>query len=133
MARRLEQRDRLAELADLGAHVIAEHQADLDVASLVPALSGHVELHRQRSLGGRVVERRAARTLERLDLADEDAVHLATGPIARLARRRIQPAILTEVVGPFVGEALLGRDAIEASVAGKGARGQLRAHAQDAR
>ncbi len=101
--------------------------------SLVPALPGHVELHRQRSLGSGVVERRAPGALERLDLADEDAVHLPAGPVERLARLGIQTAILTQVVRPLVGKALLGRDAVEATVAGQGGRRQLRAHVQDTR
>ena len=89
-----EQRHGLAELADLGAHVIAEPQADLDVTGLVPALAGHVELHRERCLVGGVVERRAAGSLERLDLADEDAVHLPAGSVERLAGLGIHPSIL---------------------------------------
>ena len=43
----LEERDGLAVLADLGAHVVAELHRDLDVAGLVPALAGHVELQRE--------------------------------------------------------------------------------------
>ena len=44
VARGLEQQDLLGELADLGAHVLAELDRDLAVASLVPALTRHVEL-----------------------------------------------------------------------------------------
>ena len=73
----------LGELADLGTHVLAELDADLDVARLVPALPGHVELQPERRLVACLteieVEARAAGALERLDLADEDAVHQARG------------------------------------------------------
>jgi hypothetical protein len=56
---------------------------DLDVARLVPALPRHVHLE----FPGRVgeVPERAARGLERLQLADEDAVQLR----AQLQRRAL--------------------------------------------
>ena len=97
--------------------MVAEAEADLDVAGLVPALAGHVELHRERRLVGGVVERRAAGALQRLDLADEDAVHLPAGAIARFRGCGIDAAILTDIVGALVGEPLLGADAVEAGVA----------------
>ena len=84
VARGLEQRDGLGVLADVGAHVVAELDRDLDVASLVPALAGHVELQRERDLVEVVVERGAAGALERLDLADEDAVHLPAGAVGHI-------------------------------------------------
>ena len=57
----LEQRDGLAVLADLGPHVVAELHRDLDVAGLVPALAGHVELQRERDLVGGRSRRRCVR------------------------------------------------------------------------
>ena len=58
------------------------------MAGLVPALAGHVELERERHLvapvAGVEVPARAAGALERLDLADEDAVHQAAGAVGRL-------------------------------------------------
>src|SRR6185437_4151459 len=45
------------------------------VPRLVPALAGHVELQLERRLGVVEVEASAAGALERLHLADEDAVH----------------------------------------------------------
>ena len=47
-AGRLVEERGLGELADLGAHPVAELHGDLDVAGLVPALAGHVELERER-------------------------------------------------------------------------------------
>ena len=77
----LEQHHLLAELADLRAHVLGELHRDLDVTGLVPALARHVELQLERRLvatAARVeVPARAARALEGLDLAHEDAVHEA--------------------------------------------------------
>ena len=84
----------LGELADLGAHVVAELAGDLDVAGLVPALPGHVELQRERRLlaavAGVEVPARAAGALEGLDLADEDAVHQPAGVVGgvRVGRAR---------------------------------------------
>ena len=53
------------------------------MAGFVPALPGHVELQRERRLvvavAGREVPAGAAGAFERLDLADEDAVHQARG------------------------------------------------------
>ena len=70
---------------------LGELAGDLDVAGLVPALAGHVELQRERRLlaavAGVEVPARAAGALERLDLADEDAVHQAAGVVGRLADR----------------------------------------------
>ena len=128
VARRFEQRDRLAELTDIGAHVLTETKADLDVASLVPALPSHVELELQRSFVCRVVEGGSPSTFECLDLADEDAVHLSPRTIERLDRVGIHPSILTLVVGPLIGEPFLGRDAMEPAVALQRGGWQLRAH-----
>ena len=124
----LEQGDGLAELADVGAHVVAEEQADLDVASFVPALARHVQLQRERRLGGGVVERSAAGAFHGLDLADEDAVHLPPRPIGHVVRRRIHAPFLTRTVQPLVGEALGCRDPVKAGVAGQGVGRQLCAH-----
>ena len=83
VARRLVEQRLLGELADLGAHVLGELHRDLDVAGLVPALPGHVELQLERRLvaavAGVEVPAGAAGALERLDLADEDAVHQLRG------------------------------------------------------
>ena len=88
VARCLVQQRLLAELADLRAHVVAELAADLDVASFVPALPGHVELQRERrfvaAVAGVEVPARPAGAFERLDLADEDAVHQTTSAVGRL-------------------------------------------------
>jgi hypothetical protein len=128
VARRLEQGDGLGVLADLGAHVITEHQADLDVAGLVPALAGHVELHRERRLVGRVVVRGAPGALECLDLADEDAVHLAAGAVEGLVALRVHPTGLRQPVRTHVVEAVGGADPMEPFVAGEILRRQLGAH-----
>ena len=130
VARRFEQRHGLAPLADLAAHVVAELHADLDVASLVPALPSHVELHRKRGLFRGVVECRSTRTLQCLDLADEDAVHLASGSIAHLRRLGIEQPVLADIVRTFVGEALLGGHAVEATVALQRIGWQLLAHGE---
>jgi hypothetical protein len=101
VARRLVEERGLAELTDLGAHVLAELHRDLAVAGLVPALAGHVELEGEgRTVGaGLEVPTGAAGALEGLDLADEDAVHEAPGrvgglgPIGREARVGTPPGL----------------------------------------
>src|SRR5262249_462424 len=80
-ARGLVEDRRLADLADLGAHVLGELDRDLAVARLVPRLTGHVELELERHVLVVEVEGRAAGALERLELAHEDAVHQLTGPV----------------------------------------------------
>ena len=137
MARRFEQRDALGVLADLTAHVLAELEGDLAVASLVPALAGHVELHREgdRAIGAVarfVVERGAPGAFERLDLADEDAVHLAAGAVGDIVGLGVDAAVLAGG-GPLVGEPLGCRQAVEPGIAGESGRGQLLAHAPSVR
>src|SRR5262249_47312808 len=88
----------LGELADLRTHVLTELDADLDVPSLVPALPGHVELEAEwrlvASLAEIEVEARTPGALERLDLADEDAVHQSPGVVGGgLVRRRKRVAL----------------------------------------
>ena len=70
----------------VAAAVLEQLLVDLHVARLVPALARHVHLELPRRVGE--VPERAARALERLELADEDAVHAqlqarADGGIAR--------------------------------------------------
>ena len=88
VARRFVEQHLLAELADLRAHVLAELAADLDVTGFVPALPSHVELQRERrflaAVAGVEVPARAAGAFERLDLADEDAVHQPAGTVGSL-------------------------------------------------
>ena len=79
-----------------GAHPVGELAADLDVAGLVPALAGHVELQLERDgvgrllgdLADREVPARPAGALEGLDLAHEDAVHQLAGGVGRVGARR---------------------------------------------
>ena len=97
---------------DVGAHVVAELDRDLDVTSLVPALPSHVELQRERDLVEVVVERGAAGALERLDLADEDAVHLPAGAVGHILGLDEQLAVVADA-GPWVVEPLGRRDAVE--------------------
>src|SRR4029079_5190424 len=80
-ARGLEQEGGLGELTDLGAHPVAELHGDLDVASLIPALPGHVQLEGERRFVVVEVEGGATGALERLDLTGEDAVHQVAGPV----------------------------------------------------
>ena len=82
-ARGLVEEGVLGELAERAADVVDQLLVDLDVARLVPALARHVHLE----FPGRVgeVPERAARGLERLQLADEDAVELR----AQLERRAL--------------------------------------------
>ena len=107
VAGRLVEEGRLGELADLGAHPVAELHRDLAVAGLVPALAGHVELELERRLVGAVagleVPARATGALERLDLAHEDAVHQRRG---RRRARRAGPGLSFWGRG---GPRLLGR------------------------
>src|ERR1700694_2083812 len=94
MARGFEQRHRLRVFADLDTHVVTELHADLDVSGLVPALAGHVEVHRERHAIGVVVKRGAPGALKRLDLAHEDAVHLTPRPVADIDRLAVERALL---------------------------------------
>src|SRR5437667_6518540 len=80
-AGRLVEERRLAELADLGAHVLGELHRDLAVARLVPRLPGPVELELERHVLVVEVERGAAGSFEGLELAHEDAVHQLAGPV----------------------------------------------------
>ena len=59
VAGRLVEEGVLGELADLGAHPVAELDGDLAVAGLVPALAGHVELELERRLVAAVAGRRS--------------------------------------------------------------------------
>src|SRR5256885_9653190 len=57
--------------------------------------SGHVELELVRHLGRRlVVVGCAAGALQRLDLADEDAVHLPAGPVSHVLGLPVELAIV---------------------------------------
>ncbi len=124
----LEQRDGLGVLADLGAHVVAELDRDLDVAGFVPALPSHVELQREGDLVEVVVVGRAAGALEGLDLADEDAVHLAAGAIGHILGFDEQLAVFADA-GPWVVEPLGGRDAVEPIITSQGVGWDQLAHA----
>ncbi len=123
VARRLVEERRLAVLADLGAHVVAELHRDLAVAGLVPALAGHVELELERRFVVVEVEAGAARALERLDLTDEDAVHQRAGTLGRgrtvgghLGRTEVA---LGERLVPRIEDRVLDRGPDEARVAGQ--------------
>ena len=81
---------------------------DLAVAGLVPALAGHVELQLERRLVVAVpvveVAARAAGAFERLDLADEDAVHQRAGAHrARRGGRGIEPGRCSRLPSVLVG------------------------------
>ena len=135
----------LAELAELGAHVAAELDADLAVAGLVPALAGHVELELEGHLGDALavaaadleVPARAAGALEGLDLADEDAVHQPAGGVGRVgtiggeATRAVAlgRAAAGDLRGARVVESLHHRHPDEAVVAGQILDGEGLPHA----
>ena len=74
------------------------------MASLVPALPGHVELQRERRLvvgvASREVPAGAAGALERLDLADEDAVHEGAGRIGRVGALGHEPVVVPLAARP---------------------------------
>src|SRR5262249_51333467 len=120
VAGRFEQERRLAELADLRTHPLAELHRDLDVARLVPTLPGPFELERERSLIIVEVPARPARTLEGLDLADEDAVHQAACTFRRVEALGAQAAgtfVASDRGAARVGDTLLHPHAVEALVA----------------
>ncbi len=98
------------------------------MAGLVPALPGHVELERERRLVVAVsrgeVPAGAAGAFERLDLADEDAVHQRAGGIGRVGARGHEPVVVPLAVGvrrarTRVGEALAHLDAEKRWIAGE--------------
>jgi hypothetical protein len=105
---------RLAVLADAGAHPLAQLDRDLAVAGFVPALAGHVELQLERhgvglllgDLAHREVPARATGALERLDLADEDAVHQLAGGVGRIGARRHELARAAVGAGRVGGAAV---------------------------
>ena len=121
VAGRLEQQRLLGELADLGAHVLGELDRDLDVAGLVPALAGHVELHGEGHVvaAGAGVEVVAGATgaLERLDLAHEDAVHELAGGVGRVGILRLEGRLPPALPSAGVEHDLLDTDALEPRVA----------------
>ena len=125
-ARRLEQHGVLGELADLGAHPVAQLDADLDVAGLVPAWRAMSSLSANGTASGRgrvaagraglEVVARAAGALERLDLADEDAVHQR--PRRRRWRRGrdgVRRLLLRGLLGVDVERPCAGRPSARAS------------------
>ena len=106
------------------------------MAGLVPALAGHVELQRERrlvgagaaALGGGEVPARAAGPFERLDLADEDAVHQGAGRVGGVAAvggeavagaLELRGVRVAGAAGAWVGHAVAHRDGGEALVTGE--------------
>ena len=114
----------LGELADGRPHVLRQLAGDLDVASLVPALPRHVELEGQGGVLPPVarleVPAGATGTLERLDLAHEDAVHERAGVLAGVLvgrRERVDAGTRAGVAG--VEDDLLDAHVVEPLVAGQ--------------
>ena len=92
------------------------------MAGLVPALAGHVELEGEGGLGVVEVPHRPPGALQRLDLADEDAVHhLAggVGGVGPLGRELAGPAPRGEKLVAGILEAVLGAGPPETPVAGE--------------
>ena len=106
--------------------MLAELDTDLAVAGFVPALAGHVELQLERHVvrtgADGVVVAGASGPFEGLDLADEDAVHEATGGVGRIRILRAEAAALAISLArnrPGVEEGLFQADANEAIIAGQ--------------
>src|SRR5262249_55310623 len=104
----------LRELAHVTAQVLEQAQVDLDVARLVPDLTGHVQGELPRRVGK--VADGTAGPLHRLQLTDEDAVDaLANGfPAGQIGHRReaLRHAQLRDVAGALAYEALLTRELV---------------------
>ena len=107
------------------------------MSSLVPALPRHVELQRERRLlatvAGVEVPTRASRTFERLDLADEDAVHQAASRVGRVGI--LDPEPLPVVLGGLtegrvarIEHDVFDLDALEPFVTGQFVDGQRPLH-----